>query len=180
MKHATIYAIDPGDVWAGLAVLLVGQDPLLREEGLARSRDGRVVLQRCTTGRTAETMDWLERHLWQASHLVVERYQLYPWLARQQGFSEFHTPEMIGQIKWIAGKLDLPVHLQDASGNLKQGRAYAEQDGFPVVERRLGHGKYAYYGPDFDLPGKPHRRDAAAHAVQFAHVSGLYRVGRAA
>jgi hypothetical protein len=93
-------------------------------------------------------------------------------MARQQGFSEFPTAQCVGIVKYIASRRDVQVHMQDAKGNLKQGRAQAQKIGFRMVQRRLGNGKYAYRGPDFDLPGKPHRRDAAAHGVRFATLDG--------
>jgi hypothetical protein len=121
-----------------------------------------------------DLIEYLETNIRYASVIVVERFQLYPWMARQQGFSTFGTAETIGMIKYLAGRYDIPVRLQDAARNLKEGRGRAADWGFDMVERKLGSGRFVYRGPDFNLPGQPHRRDAASHGAQYCGSSGAY------
>lgn len=169
-----VTAVDPGSAWRGFAELMVQSPGPCPPGCLDHSTDLRLHLLRCHTySKADELYDDLSCNLWRSHRLVLERFRLYPWMARQQGFSEFGTAECLGVCKYIADKVGIPYVLQDPAGNMKDGRQYALQDGFKMVDRKLGSGKYTYYGPDFDLPGKPHRRDAAAHAVNYAHVSGL-------
>lgn len=170
MSWYRIAAIDPGDTWCGLAYFILDPDGLrcMLPEPVDSSRARKVQLVHAMTLHPPDLYDWLEHHGRDLHAIVLERYALYPWLAREQGFSEFPTAQCVGVVKYIARKLDVPVHLQDAKGNLREGRAWARKIGFRMVERKLGHGRFAYRGPDFDLPGKPHRRDAAAHGVRWA------------
>jgi hypothetical protein len=169
-----IAAIDPGDVWCGLAVFRLSREAeaMHQCDDLDCSRKGRVRLAYAMTLPPPETYDWLEKNARTLHALVIERYQLYPWLAREQGFSEFPTAQCVGICGYIAGKAGVPVYKQDAKGSLREGRAQAKAIGFDMRDRRLGSGRFAYYGPDFArLPGKPHRRDAAAHGVRWAVLS---------
>jgi hypothetical protein len=168
-----IAAIDPGDAWCGLAVFRLSRQPRLRyDTAIDCSKLGKIQLMQAETMHPDELYAWLEQHCWDGASdllaIVLERYQLYPWMARQQGFSEFPTAQCVGVVKYLASRAGVPVHMQDAKGCLKGGRAAAKRAGFAMKDRRLGSGRFAYRGPDFDLPGKPHRRDAAAHGVYFA------------
>lgn len=175
-RSIDIFAVDPGEAWCGFAWFhLVRPGPHQCDCPFGCSSNGAVRLLQCLTFRPPdECFDYLDTNLHRASVLVLERFRLYPWMARQQGFSSFGTAESIGVIKRIARRLDVPVVLQDAAGNLKDGRAFASTWGFPMVERKLGSGRYTYFGPDFDLPGKPHRRDAAAHGCSYIGGSGKF------
>jgi hypothetical protein len=181
-RSKNVFAVDPGEAKSGFAWLQLlavparhphsnlGADDRCYDD----SSDHRLHIRRCFTVSPWDLADYLETNLWRADVLVIERFQLYPWMARQQGFSTFGTAESIGIYKRIAHKVGIPVHLQDASGNKKNGRRRARDWGFKMVDRKLGSGKFVYYGPDFDLPGKLDRRDAAAHACEFVGATGLY------
>ena len=168
-----IAAIDPGDRHCGLAVF-----------DLWWPDDGKVHPAACTGHldcsssrwlhlvglydlRQQELFDYIEANAWYLGAIVYETFKLYPWMARQQGFSEFHTAEAIGVIKYLARKYDIPHYGQDAKDSKRHGRAYAVKAGFKMKDRKLGSGKFMYYGPDFDqgLESEQHFRDAAAHAV---------------
>ncbi|PWA11086.1 hypothetical protein DCC39_10330 [Pueribacillus theae] len=47
--------------------------------------------------------------------LVIESFRLYPWKAKQQFWSDFETPEIIGVLKHWAWNRELPVIMQPAS-----------------------------------------------------------------
>ena len=168
-----IAAVDPGDSWGGLSEIdlapLGGR--LLGNGFVDQSRRGKIRLMQCRTLRPDDLLDELDRMAPRLHWLVVERYSLYPWMAREQGFSEMLTPQMIGAIKWIARRHGVPVELQDSKGTLKAGRAIAKQAGFRMKDRVLGSGQWKYRGPDFDLPGKPHRRDSASHGMWWTRYS---------
>jgi hypothetical protein len=164
-----IAAIDPGDVWCGLAEFKLNDFPRIRySDAIDCSRLGKIQLMAAMTVHPSDLYGWLEHHARDLSAIILERFALYPWMAREQGFSEFPTAQCVGVVKYIASRVDVPVYLQDPKGNLKEGRAQAAKIGFRMKDRRLGSGRFAYRGPDFDLPGKPHRRDASAHGVRFA------------
>jgi len=168
-----IAAIDPGDSWGGLSEidLKPGGGILLGGGFVDQSRYGKIRLMTCRTLKPLDLCDELDRMAPLLAAVVLERYSLYPWMAREQGFSEMLTPQMVGMVRWIARSHGVPVYLQDAKGTLKEGRKVAARAGFKMKDRVLGSGKWKYRGPDFDLPGKPHRRDSAAHGVWWARFS---------
>src|SRR5580692_11051045 len=165
-------AIDPGEAWCGLAEFdlapLGGR--LLGDGFVDQSRRGTIRLMQCRTLTPHDLYGELERIAPLIHAVVLERYSLYPWMAREQGFSELLTAQCVGVVTDIAvRRFKVPVFcLQDAKGTLKGGRAQAARAGFRMKDRALGSGRFRYRGPDFDLPGKPHRRDAAAHGVFWA------------
>lgn len=57
----------------------------------------------------------LEAIVEHAGLLVVEKYQLYGWVAQQQAGSDMKTAQLIGVIKYIAAKAKVPVLLPLAS-----------------------------------------------------------------
>ena len=168
-----IAAIDPGDSWGGLSEIdLAPLGGRLLDGGLVdQSRRGKIRLMQCRTLRPLDLCDELDRLAPQLCAVVLERFSLYPWMAREQGFSEMLTPQMIGMVRWIARTNKVPVYLQDSKGTLREGRAAAAQAGFRMKDRALGSGKWKYRGPDFDLPGRPHRRDSAAHGIWWCRYS---------
>lgn len=168
-----VAAADPGEAWCGLAVAylatdVVADDQAAKMEPLMQSRRRRIRVMEAETLTPQQLYDKLERLSGQLYHLVLERYSLYPWMAREQGYSELLTAQCVGVVKYIAGKAGVPVTLQDAKGCLRGGRAAAKKAGFPMEDRALGSGRFRYRGPDFALPGRPHRRDALAHLVWWA------------
>lgn len=109
-------------------------------------------------------------------HLVIEEFRLFPWMAAQQGFSTVPTAEVIGALKYLAARRGVAWTMQK-SMVMKEGRAFANKLKIPMTDRKLGSGKGAYIGPDFDLPGPPHPRDALAHGfywLQHNSRSPLY------
>lgn len=162
-------AVDPGETWCGLAIFdLVPGSRFPGPNCLDQSRRGRIRLMTAVTLTPVRLYEELEGLVSQLDHLVLERYSLYPWLAREQGYSEMLTAQCVGVVRYICRKAGLPYTQQDSKGNLKEGRAIAARSGFTMVERSLGSGRFKYRGPDFKLPGKPHRRDACAHGVRWA------------
>lgn len=164
-------AIDPGDAHVGIARFTAALGPPYRvRDCVDQSSSGDLRLDECVTLSPRDAISWLETRVRRFRAVVLEEYRLYPWLAREQGFSDLPTAQLVGVIRYIAARVDVPVYLQSAKNNLKDGRAEAKSHGFAMVDRQLGHGKYAYRGPDFSLPGPPHRRDAASHGVRFAYL----------
>lgn len=170
VRHYRVAAVDPGESWCGLTeFLLIPNAPApYQGECLDQSTKGKIVLLRAVTVEPDVLYRELEVLVPHLHHLVVERYSLYPWLAREQGYSELLTAQCVGVTKYIARRADLAYTEQDAKRNLKEGRSRAKKAGFAMVDRMLGSGRFRYRGPDFDLPGKPHRRDSAAHGVMWA------------
>lgn len=94
---------------------------------------------------------------------VIEEFRLYPWMARQQGYSDFQTPRLIGKLEYLAGKAGRPVYLQGASIK-RQAVARAQRyaaDALPGATRpeliKLTSGRYDFKGKN------QHVRDAIAH-----------------
>lgn len=176
-----LFAIDPGQSKAGFAWFQL-QSPRHRDDlrhqcdCVTHSADGLLRLLFCINFPSpALLIEFLETNLRRADTVVCERFQLYPWMARQQGFSEFGTAETIGVIKYLCGRLRVPYVPQDAARSKKDGRTWGVKAGFPMVERKLGSGRWTYYGPDIDLPGLQDRRDAWAHGMTYLCGSGRYR-----
>lgn len=164
-------AIDPGDAHVGIARFTASIGPPYRvPDCLDQSSSGDLRLVECVTLSPRDAISWLETRVCRFRAVVLEEYRLYPWLAREQGFSDFPTAQLVGVVKYLAARVDVPVYMQSAKDNLKDGRSQALRHGFSMVDRQLGHGKYTYRGPDFNLPGPPHRRDAASHGCRFAYL----------
>lgn len=109
------------------------------------------------------------------ANLILEEYRLYPWQARNQGFSDFPVPQAIGVLKYISSQYQIPVTMQKAAIK-KEARKIAQARGLPMAVRSLGSGKGAYRGPDFDakwfkdmfgVRSSQHIRDAMAHLVHW-------------
>jgi len=165
-----VAAVDPGEAWCGLSEWLLVPSATARysADHVDQSRKGKLVLLRAVTVEPSVLYRELETLMPSLHHLVLERYSLYPWLAREQGYSELETAQCVGVVKYICTRADVDFTLQDAKKNLKEGRANALKAGFQMKDRVLGSGRFKYRGPDFDLPGKPHRRDACAHGAMWA------------
>jgi hypothetical protein len=84
------------------------------------------------------------------SLIVCETFALYAWQAAEQSGSTFKTPELIGQIKLLGRRFDVPVVMQQAS----VGKAVykAERLNSRLVKWR-GHGRHA--------------KDAEAHGIAY-------------
>lgn len=94
---APFISIDPGDQHCGLVYWENNQPVLIQEF------------------QPEEMYRWLDGGRLAASHLVVEEYRLYPGLALQQGYSTMPTCEVIGVLKYLAGRWDIPIVMQPAS-----------------------------------------------------------------
>lgn len=98
--------------------------------------------------------------------LVVETYVLYPEMAREQGYSDFPTPKLIGVLEYIAEIRGIPFFLQGAFVK-KKARRIGEKIGFPGKERMIGTARNRYRGWDFDGPSQ-HERDGTGHGLYWA------------
>lgn len=143
-----VRSIDPGDKNVGVADLLVWatgaqvartrrMDPLQFEQELDDDiSSGRIDI------------------------LVVEAFRLYPKLAREQGYSDFPTPKLIGVIEFLGRKHQVPVHLQGASTKKLAIEVARTND---VALRKLQSGR-------MDFEGRTqHERDAVAHGIFWAY-----------
>lgn len=145
--HTRVWAVDPGDKHVGVSAGLVDRDEVR-------------VLQTWT--HTPDS--WIETFTGvlnqkQADLVVCEEFRLYAWKAREQGFSNFPTVELIGVIKYLCRLHGVPLVLQGASTkdmSIKVARAY----GVPLTKLRSGRE---------DFPGRnQHERDSSAHLYWWA------------
>lgn len=166
MLPYTMMAVDPGDEHQGVFIFGVDYDQSIHILSVFEA----------TAGVLFETIESLR-----LDALIIESYHLYPWQARNQGFSEFPTPQTIGVLKYIADKRGIGVTMQKAVIK-KKARALAEAQGIPMATRALGSGKSAYRGPDFDArrlkteygcPSSQHVRDAMAHGYWWAWTNAM-------
>lgn len=165
-------SIDPGDVHQGIGYFEIdwtlNVETNETEPTLWRhwTRD----LDRATLFELAETAD--------VDAFIIEAFRLYPELAREQGYSEFLTPQTIGVLRYIARRRHIPYFIQGADVK-KKARRIGERLGFPGSIRMLGSGRYRYRGWDFQGPSQ-HERDATGHGVWWAFnhpkssVNGLH------
>lgn len=86
--------------------------------------------------------------MFEPDELVIESFRLYPWKAKEQYWSDFETPEIIGIIKYWAWNQNIKIVMQPASNKI------------PFPDERLR--KLNVYVPN------NHARDAVRH--------GLYRI----
>lgn len=92
-----IIAIDPGDVHVGIAYW--------------EKRRG----MRSTELDPIRAADFVEFHIGDCDVLVIEEFRLYASMAQTLVHSEFLTSQLIGVLKWIARKYEVPVMVQGAS-----------------------------------------------------------------
>ena len=82
--------------------------------------------------------------------IVVESFRLYPWLAQQQGFSAFKTPQLIGVIKYLSNYLGADLVEQGANIKKPAFAAMASEE-FQLpktnqhVKDAIAHGWWYYY-----------------------------------
>lgn len=95
--------------------------------------------------------------------IVVESFRLYPQMAREQGYSEFLTPQLIGVIRFIARRRGIPVYLQGASIKKLALQVASSKPDFPLQKLRGGR-------TDFEGRNQ-HERDAVAHGFWWAYRS---------
>lgn len=94
---------------------------------------------------------------------VVEEFRLYPWMAREQGYSDFKTARLIGKLEYLAQRAARPLFLQGASVKkpaVAKAERYAQDlaaPGFGPELVKLTSGRYDFKGRN------QHVRDAIAH-----------------
>ena len=153
--------IDPGDVHQGTGYFEIELTP-------------EPALVRCwTRDLNRETLEDLVESA-ELDAIVMEEFRLYPELAREQGYSNFPTVEVIGSIRYIARRRGIPYFLQGTSLK-KKARRIGERLGCPGGMRMLGAGRNRYRGWDFNGPSQ-HERDATAHGVWWAFNNDLSSV----
>lgn len=103
--------------------------------------------------------------------IIIEEFRLYPWMAREQGFSSFETVEVIGALKYLADRvLDIPYVMSKTSN--KAPAVSVAKSNQPTLVRRGSGGKTDFVGSN------QHERDALSHLVWYAwrdRTSPLYR-----
>lgn len=131
-----IVAIDPGDVHVGMCTLGALSMPVQWEHRLVET----TTPDMCLDVLRANSPDIV----------VVEEFRLYPWKAREQGFSQFLTCEMIGAIKlwhrWYSPDTKLvfqPAIIKKPTFGIMKGRGIAL------------------------TPGTQHQKDAEAHMYHY-------------
>lgn len=162
-------AIDPGDIHQGTGYFEV--DISYNDE--TKTGDPSLIchwtrdLKRAALIKLAE-----EAHV---DAFIVETFVLYPWMAREQGFSDFPTVKVIAVLEYIAEQRGIPCFIQGADVK-KKARRIGERGGYPGGIRMLGAGRNRYRGWDFNAPSQ-HERDAIAHGVwwSFNHPASQLR-----
>lgn len=151
-----IIAIDPGEIHNGLA-----RWRFEREAGGGPWRPELLGSQELSPDGLIDTV---ESEIGAVDALVVEEFRLYPWMAREQGYSGFPTVERIGVLRYLARQAGVAFVLQGASVK-KMAVQNAQGYGFPL--RKLQGGR-------MDFPGRnQHCRDAEAHGFWFFYHDEL-------
>lgn len=148
--------VDPGNIHQGTAYFEIELAP---EFALVRH---------WTRDLNRETLEDLVESA-ELDAIVMEEFRLYPELAREQGYSNFPTVEVIGSIRYIARKREVPYFVQGTALK-KKARRIGERLGCAGGIRMLGAGRNRYLGWDFSGPSQ-HERDATAHGVWWAFNS---------
>lgn len=136
-------SIDPGDMYVGLATWQ-GRDCLKAIETTPRGLVQALEIG-CHTG-IIETV-------------VCEKWELYPWLQKSMGGNEFLTCQLIGVIKYLTDKFNVPYIGQLAS----QGKGTYRTTwykGLSLTDRKA----MPWWG---QLKNGDHAKDAWAHGRYF-------------
>lgn len=146
--HQRIWAVDPGDKHVGVTALLIDDYEIVPLQSWTLEPD--TWYQALTRIIVKQWVDVL----------VCEEYRLYPWMARQQGYSDFPTAQAIGVTNYLCKQAGIPVVMQGAS--IKElSIAVCRGKGIPL--RKLPSGKE-------ELPGRnQHERDSMAHGYWYAY-----------
>jgi hypothetical protein len=153
-----IMSIDPGDVHNGIAIGNLDPD---EEEGRQLKIRWQADWDRFKL--IAEMEEYLNSQVVRVDAILIEKFVLYPWMARQQGFSEFPTVKIIGIIEYFAGRLDVPLIKMDTSNkNPAVAVARANQPRLLKTYGNRAKGKVYFTGSN------EHERDALAHLAWFA------------
>lgn len=167
----TLLAVDPGDRHCGLARFKVRPGPTDKDRWRAR-------LTWSTELTPAQLVAVMENQAWPDAALrdlpeltpetidvlVVEEFRLYPWMAREQGYSDFKTPRLIGKLELLADWAGVPLYLQGASikkpsvATARRLVMDCDRPGEDLPELvKLTSGRYDFVGRN------QHVRDAIAH-----------------
>lgn len=159
-----LFALDPGNINQGCA------------SGLIEGGDLYIGQTMNIRHRTELWDELVTQHQNGVQLVIVEEFRLYPEMARQQGYSDFMTTQVIGSVRFMSEYLDwFPFTLAKAEFKAK-ARRIGERAGLPGSIRMLGSGRTKYRGWDFQAKTQ-HERDAIAHLVYWVfrnEASPLY------
>jgi hypothetical protein len=120
-----LLSIDPGEVHCGIAIWL--DDTCIQVE------------------EYLPEVLWENMEFWLLNGVldvvVIEGYWLYPWLLKEQGFSEVRTVETIGVARFLCKKYGVPIAVQKATIKIPtraQMRARGVEN-LATVEGKGGH-----------------------------------------
>lgn len=160
-----LWAIDPGDKHVGIARMQLtpsSQHPVriiwsneFDPDGLVALLEGAVAFSGLK-GAIQPNQDLDDMDI---GAIVCEEFRLFPWMARQQGYSSFATVELIGVTRYLTKKAGIPLYLQGASVK-KPAVPLGRVAGVPTAKTSGGR---------LDFVGRnQHVRDAIAHGVWWA------------
>lgn len=127
-------AIDPGDIHVGVAVF-VGANCIEAYEV-----EPAEILVRMERWMVTEALD----------EVIVEAFRLYPWMAKNQGFSEFLTPQLIGAIKYVVARFGNMQVIEQPATVKKPVQAQLKASGIKSVAKANKAGGHAF---DAELHG---------------------------
>lgn len=167
----TLLAVDPGDRHCGLARFKVRPGSTVDDRWYAKltwstelTPRQLVAVMESQAWPDAVLADLPEQRPESIDVLVVEEFRLYPWMAREQGYSDFKTPRLIGKLELVAEWAGIPLYLQGASVkklSVAASRRLVMDSDLPGDERpelvKLVSGRYDFVGRN------QHVRDAIAH-----------------
>lgn len=169
MENVTrILSIDPGDVHQGVCTATLDPD---KPEG--QQLQVRWQGDWSRTKLIEELEEYRNSQVTRVDAVLCEKFVLYPWMARQQGFSEFLTPQMIGIISYLVGLLDVPLIMTNTSN-----KKLAVDVARPIQPKLLRTYPNRKAGKVYFAGSNEHERDALAHMAWFAwrdQRSPLYR-----
>lgn len=153
-----ILSIDPGDVHQGICTATLDPDKPEGSQLQVRWQGD------WTRGKLVDELEeYAHSQVTRVDAVLLEKFVLYPWMAREQGFSQFLTVEVIGIVKHLVDKLDVPCIMTDTS-NKDQAVAVARANQ-PRLLRTYPNRKK---GKVYFIGSNEHERDALAHLVWFA------------
>lgn len=126
-----VLALDPGEGTTGWAVF----------------NNGDLAAAGQVSGAATEIENLVE--CWSPAIVVAEEYRVYGWKAKQHSWSDIPTLQLIGAMRYICEKKNIPCHLQSAQ----------VAKGFATDEKLRGW--------DLWQTSARHANDAIRHAVYF-------------
>lgn len=153
-----ILAIDPGDVHNGVCAATLDPD---RDEGSQLQVRWQGDWDRHKL--ISELEEYQNSQVTRVDAVLIEQFVLYPWMAREQGYSEFPTVKIIGIVEYLVGMLDVPL-LKMKTSNKDPAVAVARSHQ-PRLLRTYPNRKK---GKVYFIGSNEHERDALAHLCWFA------------